>query len=104
MQHWKQLWRISKFVAQHLGTFKCVLQLWGDISTGRRQRHHLEAGNTEAAIRYLHRAGERAVERHAVAEAIEVLQRGLEAIPTLPKSAQRHQLELKLHIAIAMPE
>ena len=65
--------------------------------------HHLEAGNTEAAIRYLHRAGERAVERHAVAEAIEVLQRGLEAIPTLPKSAQRHQLELKLHIAIAMP-
>jgi predicted ATPase len=33
--------------------------------------HHLEAGNTEAAIRYLHRAGERAVERHAVAEAIE---------------------------------
>jgi tetratricopeptide (TPR) repeat protein len=33
----------------------------------------------------------------------ELLQRGLEAIPTLPKSAQRHQLELKLHIAIAMP-
>src|SRR6202008_2909939 len=46
--------------------------------------HYTEAGRTEQAIPYWQRAGQRANERSAHAEAISHLTKGLEVLKTLP--------------------
>jgi len=63
--------------------------------------HHLmEAGLTEHSVTYWYKAGQRAVERSAHAEAIAHLRQGLELLQTLPESPQRTQQELLLLIAL----
>ncbi|MBI3301420.1 MAG: hypothetical protein HYZ72_04985 [Deltaproteobacteria bacterium] len=63
--------------------------------------HYAEAGLTEQAIPYWHRAGERAAQRSAYVEAIGHLTKGLEVIETLPDTPERAQQELTLQIALA---
>jgi class 3 adenylate cyclase/tetratricopeptide (TPR) repeat protein len=59
--------------------------------------HHLTAaGLTEAAIPLWQAAGELALKRMALAEAIAHLNRGLELVSTLPRSSQRDASELAL--------
>ncbi|MFL5281576.1 MAG: AAA family ATPase [Rhodopila sp.] len=59
--------------------------------------HHLtEAARTEAAIPLWQRAGELALQRMALTEAIAHLNRGLELIATLPWSSERDARELGL--------
>ena len=59
--------------------------------------HHLTAaGQTEAAIGYWQKAGKLALKRLALNEAISHLNKGMELIGTLPKSAQRDANELDL--------
>ncbi len=59
--------------------------------------HHLtEAGLTEAATPLWQAAGERALRRMALSEAIAHLNRGLELVATLPASSQRDASELEL--------
>lgn len=58
--------------------------------------HHTEAGLIEQAIPYWQRAGQRAIERSANAEAIAHLKKGLELLKVLPDTPARAQQELLL--------
>ena len=58
--------------------------------------HHTHAGNLEAAISLWRRAGQLAIERVALQEAVAHLQRGLGLVGQLPPSAERDRLELTI--------
>jgi predicted ATPase len=62
--------------------------------------HCAQAGLVERAIAYYVRAGQRAVARSAVAEAIAQLTKGLELLKSLPDDATRQQQELDLRIIL----
>jgi predicted ATPase len=59
-------------------------------------RHCQEAGRTPHAIAHYQKAGQRAVQRSAYAEAIAHLQRAIELLRTLPESTERDRQELSL--------
>jgi len=65
--------------------------------------HFMEARLIERAIGYWLKAGERATERSANLESIRHLTRGLEALRTLPESAERDRQELAFQIALGTP-
>src|SRR5262245_16341135 len=62
--------------------------------------HYTEAGLIEQAIPYWQRAGERASQRSANAEAIGHLTKGLELLKALPDTPGRIQQELSLQLAL----
>src|SRR5262245_5433195 len=62
--------------------------------------HYTEAGLTENAVPYWHKAGQRASERSAHMEAISHLRQGLALLQTLPETSQRLQRELDLYISL----
>ena len=62
--------------------------------------HCAQAGLVEQAIAYYARAGQRAVARSAMAEAIAQLKKGLELLTSLPDAASRQRQELELQIAL----
>jgi len=66
--------------------------------------HFAQAGLPERAIEYLRKAGRRAIERSANAEAIRHLTAALEALKSLPETPERNRaaLELELMLAQAM--
>ena len=63
-------------------------------------RHCTAAGQDEAAIRYWQRAGQRALQGSAYAEAIAHLTQGLAVLTTLPETPARLQQELDLQVAL----
>jgi predicted ATPase/DNA-binding SARP family transcriptional activator len=65
-------------------------------------RHFQEAGIAEKAIRYLHKAGKKALNMCAYKEAIEHLTRGISLLKTLPDSPERAQQEFVLQLAFGM--
>jgi tetratricopeptide (TPR) repeat protein len=65
--------------------------------------HHLTvSGATAAAIPFWQAAGESALKRLAVSEAIAHLSKGMELIDTLPASAERDASELALRLALGV--
>lgn len=64
--------------------------------------HFEEAGLVDRAIAYYHRAGERAMDRSAEAEAIRHLTRGIELSQTLPETKERNERELVLQVALGV--
>jgi class 3 adenylate cyclase/predicted ATPase len=64
--------------------------------------HYTEAGLGEHAIPYWQKAGERAVDRSAYAEAISHLSKGLELLTTLPETVERLHQELNLQIPLGL--
>ena len=62
--------------------------------------HCTEAGLLEKAIGYWLKAGQQALLRFAMVEAVLRLRKGLELIPSLPEDKLRHQHELELQIAL----
>jgi TOMM system kinase/cyclase fusion protein len=64
--------------------------------------HYTEAGLAASAISYWQRAGQRANERSAHAEAINHLTKGLEVLKTLPDIPERAQQELALQITLGL--
>ena len=62
--------------------------------------HYTEAGWMAQAIPYWQRAGQRAIERSANAEAIQHLTTGLALLATLPETPARAQQELDLQLAL----
>jgi len=66
-------------------------------------RHLTEAGESERAIDYWLRAGQRAAERSANLEAIAHLRKGLDLLGTLPDTPERARRELALQASIGMP-
>jgi len=65
--------------------------------------HYDQSGDTEHAIEYLFRAGEKAKRRYANEEAITLLSRGLELLRSLPESPERARRELDLLVALGVP-
>ncbi len=65
--------------------------------------HYTEAGLVTQAISYWQKAGQRAIQRSASAEAISHLTKGLDLLKTLPDTLQRAQQELTLQIALGGP-
>ena len=63
-------------------------------------RHCTAAGQNEAAIRYWQRAGQRALQGSAHAEAIAHLRQGLAVLTPLPETPARLQQELDLQVAL----
>jgi class 3 adenylate cyclase/predicted ATPase len=63
-------------------------------------RHCAEAGLAEKAVLYWRRAGEQAMARSAMKEAVAHLRKGLGVLSTLPDGLSRRQQELDLHIAL----
>lgn len=66
-------------------------------------RHFEEAGAPARAIPYRQRAGERAIERSAHAEAIAHLRKGIELLSALPEGRERSRQELMLQVALGSP-
>jgi predicted ATPase len=62
--------------------------------------HYTEAGLAEQALPYWWKAGQRAVEHSAYAEAISHLTKGLEVLKTLPDTPERMQQEIDLQITL----
>jgi predicted ATPase/class 3 adenylate cyclase len=62
--------------------------------------HYTEAGWGAQAVLYWQRAGQRALQRSANAEAVQHLTTGLALLTTLPATAARAQQELDLHLAL----
>jgi class 3 adenylate cyclase/predicted ATPase len=62
--------------------------------------HYSEAGLNEQALSYWQKAGLRASQRSAHAEAIQHLTRGLELVAILPPSPQRNLVELDMQTAL----
>jgi predicted ATPase len=63
-------------------------------------RHCTEAGLAERAVSYWHKAGQRALARSAMAEAVAQLTRGLELLAGLPTGRDRDRKELDLRVAL----
>src|SRR5262249_50590468 len=68
---------------------------------GELAHHYKLSGNSEKAVEYLHLAGEQAAERSANAEAVSNLTAGLDLLPTLADTTERHQRELALQTTLA---
>ena len=66
-------------------------------------RHCTEAGLTEKAARLWGKAGQRSLERSALVEAIEQLQRALDQIATLSTTPELRQEEIRLQVALITP-
>ena len=65
--------------------------------------HYARGGNVEAAIRYLERAGQRAVQASAHFDAIAHLKQALDLLATLPGDVARQRRELQLLLALGAP-
>ena len=63
-------------------------------------RHCTAAGQDEAAVRYWQRAGQRALQGSAHAEAIAHLTQGVAVLTALPETPERLQQELDLQVAL----
>jgi class 3 adenylate cyclase/predicted ATPase len=63
-------------------------------------RHFTEAGQLEKAVGYWLKAGQKAVARSAMAEALAQLQRGLQLLDSLPEGPSRQQQELDLRVTL----
>jgi predicted ATPase len=63
--------------------------------------HYGEAGLNEKAVEYWLRAGQQAVARSAMAEAVAHLKKGLELTATMPSSRQHQVQELDLRLALS---
>jgi predicted ATPase len=62
--------------------------------------HCAEAGMPDKAVGYRLKAGQQAVTRSAMSEAVAQLQKGLDLLASLPVSPEQQQLELDLRIAL----
>jgi predicted ATPase len=66
----------------------------------RLAHHYTEAGLGAQAVTYWQRAGQRAMDRSALVEAISHLSRGVEVLATLPETLERLQQELDLQVLL----
>ena len=65
---------------------------------------HFEHGrDIDRAVQYLYQAGEQAVQRYAYHEAMQLLNKGLALLKTLPDSPERDQRELAFQVTLGLP-
>jgi predicted ATPase len=65
--------------------------------------HFTQAGMTEAAIEWWGKAGQRSLERSALAEAIEQITRALNLLSTLPATPAQRREQIRLQVAVITP-
>ncbi len=90
----------------HARTARAFLERFPEIAAAEPEsvaRHYDEAGQAWEASQHYLRAGERATERSANAEAIDHLSRGVELAASLPDSPGRKRQELRLRVALGVP-
>jgi class 3 adenylate cyclase len=63
--------------------------------------HYTEAGLHENALNYLVKAGQQAVARSAMAEAVALVDKGLGLLSAMPSSREHQKQELQLRLALA---
>jgi class 3 adenylate cyclase/tetratricopeptide (TPR) repeat protein len=63
--------------------------------------HNTEAGFRDNALNYLVKAGQQAVARSAMVEAVALLEKGLGLLTTMPSSREYQKQELQLRLALA---
>jgi len=76
---------------------------FADLAAAQPQllaQHCAEAGFNQKAVSYLLKAGQQAVVRSAMTEAMALFQKGLDLLPSVPDSRARQQHELDLQIGI----
>jgi class 3 adenylate cyclase/predicted ATPase len=78
------------------GQFREIVEMQPELLA----RHCTEAGWVEKAIDYLLKAGQHAVARWAMTEAVTQLQKGLDLLSAVPDGAARQQKELNLRITL----
>ncbi len=66
--------------------------------------HALHADESERAVRYLFRAGRKAVARSALMEGVRHFRSGLELLATQPESPERDRQELEFHVWLGISE
>ncbi len=66
-------------------------------------RHFQEAGMTPKAVKYLHKAGEKAIRMSANEEAIAHIGKAIELLDTMPDNPERAQQELNLQLSLHAP-
>jgi class 3 adenylate cyclase/predicted ATPase len=66
-------------------------------------RHYTEAGLREQAAHFWGKAGQRSLERSALAEGVEQLTKALSQIATLPATLALRREEIRLHVALVAP-
>lgn len=71
-----------------------------EMQPERLAQHCAEAGLVEKAVGYCLKAGQRAIARGTMTEAVAQLRKGLDILAGLPDSAARRELELDLQIAL----
>lgn len=71
-----------------------------EMQPGRLAQHCAEAGFVEKAVDYCLKAGQQAIARGAMTEALAQLRKGLDMIAGLPDDAARQERELNLQIAL----
>ena len=65
-------------------------------------QHCTEAGLIETAVQYWHKAGQQAITRSAMAEAVAQLRMGLELLQSRPEAPERDRQELDLQVSLGM--
>jgi tetratricopeptide (TPR) repeat protein len=83
---------------------RVVEQLFPDIVASEPEivaNHFTLAGLTDTAIQYWRKAGELALRRSAIVEAVNHLTRGIELIKLLPPSPERDRKELDLYLPLS---
>jgi predicted ATPase len=71
-----------------------------EAEPGVLARHCSEAGLVDKAVEYWLKAGQQAVARSAMAEAMAQFRRGLDLLGTVPDTPERRNLELELQVAL----
>ena len=87
----------------HAAVARALEERWPELAETTPELvalHLAEAGEAGRAVGYWLKAGRRSAERSADREAVHQLRRGLDALATLPPSAERDRVELDFQLAL----
>ena len=87
----------------HAAVARALEERWPELAEATPELvalHLAEAGEAGRAVGYWLKAGRRSAERSADREAVHQLRRGLDALATLPPSAERDRVELDFQLAL----
>jgi class 3 adenylate cyclase/tetratricopeptide (TPR) repeat protein len=87
----------------HASIARMLEERFPEVATTEPERlahHYTEAGLAEPAVTYWRNAGELAISRSAISEAVAHLGRGLEVVAKLPDDRRRQQTEIQLRLSM----
>jgi predicted ATPase len=96
----------SKRQQYHLQIVQALERQFPEITDAQPHilaHHYTEANLRKQAIPYWQKAGQKAVQHSANAEAVNYFTKGLEVLKAMPESPERFQQELELQLALGTP-